>query len=266
MSASVALGVAGLSSTIRQKAATGPTIDLPFLGVTMNIRLISGSSCRRSIYENDIRACVTARHEKDVLSLCGKLADFFRWSNKEAAKVAIFRLAHEGTAAQQLSFFCELKQYVTNEWQNSLTWQIFSDNPPVFHIGEVGIRGCTVSEIAPTDHIVFDLEDTCRLLCSMHYDGSSVISEFHRFAVGTVAGRSADSVLAAQERFLSDAPNLLSALKLIGLPQDHSFRDIGPTVERMVHEMTGDVDAAARAAHNAVNLTYLATLDELKAP
>ncbi|AJC22322.1 hypothetical protein RO07_20835 [Pandoraea pulmonicola] len=249
-----------------QKSAAGPKIDLSFLEVTMNIRLLSGTSCPRSIRENDIRTCIAARREKEVLSLCGKLADCFRWSNKEAAKVAIFRLAHASTAAQQLSFFSELKQYVAHGWQNSLTWQIRSDNPPIFRIGEVGIECCAPPENAAADHFVFDLEDTCRLLCSMHYDGDNVVSEFHRFAVKTMSGRTADAVLAAQERFLDEAPNLLSAMKLIGLPQDHSYREIGPTVERIIYEATGNVDAAARAGHNAVNLTFLASMGDSKTP
>ncbi|SUA92370.1 Uncharacterised protein [Pandoraea pulmonicola] len=113
----------------------------------------------------------------------------------------------------------------------------------------------------------FDLEDRSRLLCSMHYDGQNVVSEFHHFAAETLSlpesDRNADAVLEAQERFLNLTPSLLHALKLIGLPendvQGDFAREISETVEHMIFQMTGDEDTGVRAARNAENLLIFAS-------
>lgn len=218
----------------------------------MDIRLISGSSYSRSICENDIRASISAKREKDVTSLWGKIADWFLGTHKEAAKVALFRLARADTAAQQLTSFSELKQYVVPARKDSLTWQL-SDTGSVFRIGGVDIPCRVLSETAIVDPSAFDLADTCRLLCSMNYAGHNVLCELHRFAAGTQSQRSADWVLKAQRRFLNQTPNLLEALKLIGLHQ-HDAQGIYQTVERMVLNMTGSQNFAVQAARNAQSL------------
>jgi hypothetical protein len=229
--------------------------------------LLTGSLYSRSISGSDIHTCVTARREKDVSSLWGKIADWFLGTKTEAAKVALFRLAHSDTLAQQLSSFSELKRYVAPARQDSLTWQISDNNPPVFRIGDFDIPCHAATEDTMANLPPFDLEDRSRLLCSMHYDGQNVVSEFHHFAAETLSlpesERNADAVLGAQERFLNLTPSLLHAMKLIGLHENDAqgdfARDIGETVEHMIFQMTGDEDTGVRAARNAENLSIFAS-------
>jgi hypothetical protein len=228
---------------------------------------IRGSLFSRTISEIDVRASITAQREKDVVSLWGKIADWFLGTKREAAKVALFRLAHADTLAQQLSSFSELKQYVAPARQDSLTWQISDNDPPVFRIGDFDIPCHAATENTMANLPAFDLEDRSRLLCSMRYDGQNVVSEYHHFAAGTLSlpesDRNADAVLAAQERFLNLTPSLLHALKLIGLDKNDVkgdfARDTSRAVERMVLQMAGDKDTAARAARNAENLSIFAS-------
>ncbi|VVE24058.1 hypothetical protein PHO31112_03285 [Pandoraea horticolens] len=211
-----------------------------------------------------------------MVSLWGKIADWVLGTKVEAAKVALFRLAHADTLAQQLSSFSELKQYVAPARQDSLTWQISDSDSPVFRIGDFDIPCHAATENTMANLPPFDLDDRCRLLCSMHYDGQNVVSEYHHFAAETLSlpesERNADAVLAAQERFVSLTPSLLRSLKLIGLDQNDvqgDFgRDISQTVERMVSQMTGDEDTAVRAARNAENLSIFASniMREVNAP
>ncbi|SUA93118.1 Uncharacterised protein [Pandoraea pulmonicola] len=111
----------------------------------------------------------------------------------------------------------------------------------------------------------FDLDDRARLLCSMRYDGQNVVSEFHHFAAqsSTLTERTPKAVRAAQERFLSLTPNLLRAVKLIGLDQNDVqgdfARDMSLTVGRMVSQLTGDENISVRAARNAEDLSIFAT-------
>ncbi|SUA89356.1 Uncharacterised protein [Pandoraea pulmonicola] len=113
----------------------------------------------------------------------------------------------------------------------------------------------------------FNLDERSRLLSSMYYSGENVVAEFHRFAGEssslTKSDRSADAVLADQERFLTLTPSLLRALKLIGVDKNDVkgdfARDIGQAVERMVLQWTGDEGTAARAARNAENLSIFAS-------
>jgi hypothetical protein len=232
----------------------------------MDIR-IGGSWYSRSIDENGIRACLNARREKDVVSLWGKIADWFLGTKTEAAKVALFRLAHADTLAQQLSSFSELKQYAEPSRQDSLTWQISDNGSPVFRIGDFDIPCHAATENTMANLPPFGLDERSRLLCSMYYYGQNVVSEFHRFAGESSSlvesDRSAGAVLADQERFLNLTPSLLHALKLIGLDKNDVkgdfARDTSRAVERMVLQMTGDEDTAARAARNAENLSIFAS-------
>jgi hypothetical protein len=230
----------------------------------MDIR-ISGSLFSRSISENDIRASVTAQREKDVVSLWGKIADWFLGTKIEAAKVALFRLAHADTLAEQLSSFSELKRYAAPARQDLLTWQISDNDPPVFRIGDFDIPCHAATENTMANLPPFDLDDRARLLCSLHYDDQNVVSEYHYFAAQSLAfaERTPDAVRKAQERFLSLTPNLLRAVKLIGLDQNDVqgdfARDISRTVGRMVYQTTGDEDTTVRATRNAEDLSIFAT-------
>ncbi|VVE23583.1 hypothetical protein PHO31112_03260 [Pandoraea horticolens] len=211
-----------------------------------------------------------------MVSLWGKIADWVLGTKSEAAKVALFRLSHADTLAQQLSSFSELRQYVAPARQDSLTWQISDSDSPVFRIGDFDIPCHAATENTMANLPPFDLDDRCRLLCSMHYDGQNVVSEYHHFAAETLllpeSDGNADPVLAAQERFVSLTPSLLRSLKLIGLDQNdvqgNFARDIHQTVERMVSQMTGDKDTAVRAARNAENLSIFASniMREVNAP
>ncbi|VVE54484.1 hypothetical protein PHO31112_04930 [Pandoraea horticolens] len=200
-----------------------------------------------------------------MVSLWGKIADWFLGTKVEAAKVALFRLAHADTLAQQLTSFSELKRYVAPARQDLLTWQISDNDPPVFQIGDFEILCHAVTENTMANLPPFDLDDRARLLCSMHYDGQNVVSEYHYFAAQSLAftERTPDAVRAAQERFLSLNPNLLRAVKLIGLDQNDVkgdfARDMSLTVERMVSQMTEDEDTTVRAARNAESLSIFAT-------
>lgn len=228
----------------------------------MDIHLTSRCSYYRSIDENDISACKTANHEKDVTSLWGKIADWFLGTKKEAAKLALFRLAHADTAAQQLTSFAELRQYVAPARQDSLTWQFSGNNDSVFKIGDCEIPcHSTTQEIVTEDRGAVNPDDVCRLLLSMKYTEHDVVCEFHHFAVGSLSDRNADSVLEKQNTFLDQTPALLGALRLIGLNQnDHQGNfayDISQSVERMIYQITGDDDKSAIAARNAENLSIL---------
>lgn len=232
----------------------------------MGIHLTSRFRYHCAITENDISACITANHEKEVTSLRGKIADWFLGTQKEAAKLALFRLARADTAAQQLALFAELKQYVSAAWQNLLTWQFDDNHGSCFKIGDSEIR-ChdTTQDIVPENRSAVNPGDVCRLLLSMKYAGNDIVLEFHDFAVGNLPDRTADSVLSKQEEFLKQNPALLGALKLIGLNQndgqgDFAF-DIYQYVEKWIYQITRDDDKSARAAWNAQNLSILVSLN-----
>lgn len=229
----------------------------------MNIKLIGGSSCYSSIGVDDIYKCITAKREKDVTSLWGKIADWFIGTEKEAAKIALFRLSNADTAAQQLFAFSELKRYVAPAWQDSLTWQINANDYSAFRIGVCNIPCHVVTETDIEDPPAVDPDSACRLLCSMHYAAQNVVKDFHRFAVAHSLDRTADLVLENQIRFLNHSPGLLDALRLIGLdkndPQGDLAYETSQKVERMVYQMYGDDEIAAYAGRNAENLSIAAT-------
>ncbi|MET4860418.1 hypothetical protein [Morganella morganii] len=231
----------------------------------MDIHLTSRFRYHCAITENDISACITANHEKEVTSLRGKIADWFLGTQKEAAKLALFRLGRADTAAQQLALFAELKQYVSAAWQNLLTWQFDDNHGSCFKIGDSEIR-ChdTTQEIVPENRSTVNPGDVCHLLLSMKYAGNDIVSEFHHFSVGSEPDRAADSVLSSENEFLKQNPALLGALKLIGLNQDDSQDDfpraVYQHVKKWVYQITRDDDKSARAAGNARNLSILARL------
>ncbi|HDF2342005.1 TPA: hypothetical protein PC598_001569 [Morganella morganii] len=233
----------------------------------MDIHLTGRFRYHCAITENDISACITANHEKEVTSLWGKIADWFRGTQKEAAKLTLFRLVRADTAAQQLASFAELKQYVAPAWQDSLTWQFDNNNGSCFKIGDSEIR-ChdTTQDIVPENHSAVNPGDVCHLLLSMKYAGNDIVSELHHyFAVGSEPDRTADSVLSKENEFLKQNPALLGALKLIGLNQndgqgDFAF-DIYQYVEKWIYQITRDDDKSAQAAWNAQNLSILVSLN-----
>ena len=199
-----------------------------------------------------------------MTSLWGKIADWFFGAKKEAAKLALFRLAHAETAVQQLASFAELRQYVAPAWLNSLTWQFNGNNDSVFKIGDCEIPcHSTTQKIATEDRSVINPDDVCGLLFSMKYTEHDVVSEFHHFAVGYLPDRNADSVLKKQKIFLNQSPALLGALRLIGLNQNghqgNFAYGIARKIESMFYQITRDEDKSAQAARNAENLSILAS-------
>lgn len=231
------------------------------------IRLTSSSTHYRTIRESDMYLCATAKKENEVTSLWGKIVDWFLGTKKEAAKVTFFRLLNSDTAAQQLSSFSELRQYVSPACQDLLTWRFDSNENSVFRIGDLDIPlHVTVSEKNIEEQHEINLKDACHLLCSMRYTDHNVVTEFHSFAVGNLSDRNADSVLKKQELFLNQTPCLLRALRLLGLHKDDSQGNfsyaIHQTVERMIYQITGDDDKSVQAARNAENLSILASISK----
>ena len=226
------------------------------------IRLTSSTPYHCTISENDLLLCAKAKKEKEVTSLWGKIVDWFIGTNKEAAKVALFRLLNADTAVQQLASFSELRQYVSPAHQDLLTWKFDSNNNSFFKIGSTDIILRTSSSAeALEEYDEVNLEDACHLLCSMKYTDHDIVTEFHSFAVGELAERNADSVIEKQKIFLIQNPCLLRALRLLGLHKNDPHGDfsyeIHQKVNSIIYQITGDDDKSFRAARNAENLSIL---------
>lgn len=186
-----------------------------------------------------------------------KIADRFDNVHKDAAQSAFERLVLADTVEQQLSAYAELHQYVRPESRGALTWQIPAKGVPAFRLGTVGIPCCT--EIAGLAEDL-DLESTCHLLCSLHYDGKQVVTEFHDFGTEGVTERDAKSVLQSEIRFLRRTPMLSGVLALLRLHQhdDNDAVKLRREVEWItdsMYEGDGDRDYfALRCGQSAENL------------
>ncbi|ALS60819.1 hypothetical protein [Pandoraea norimbergensis] len=218
----------------------------------------------RTLDAANIRLCVSAKYERDVTSLWGRIKDYFLGTCKEDAKVTLFRLAHAETAADQFEAFRRLTDLIAPSRDDLLTWHVCETPSCAFQIGDFTLP-------AKQDWMSFaqfgdpglNLEDKARLLLSMRYNGHHVATHFHEFGVGTVLDRTADSVLRAQSAFLANSPALCHALAVLGLhcndEQGIFAEDLNQTVERVLDKTVNDGNATAQAGRNAENLSILMT-------
>ncbi|WP_087686614.1 hypothetical protein [Pandoraea sp. PE-S2R-1] len=223
-----------------------------------------GNPDYRTLDAAQIRLCVSAKYERDVTSLWGRIKDYFLGTCKEDAKVTLFRLAHAETGADQFEAFRRLTDLVAPSRDDLLTWHVSEKPSCAFQIGDFTLP-------AKQDWMSFaqfgdpglTLEDKARLLLLMRYNGQQVVTHFHEFGVGAMLDRNADSVLHAQSVFLANAPELCHALAVLGLHRNDEHGnfadDLNQTVERVLDRTVNDGNATARAGRNAENLSILMT-------
>lgn len=140
----------------------------------------------------------------------------FPRTGKDRAYEAVGRLLTADTVTQQVCAYAELLGQAWSPNSAALTWQIPAQGTPVFRLGTLDIPYCTPIS-GPGAHRNLDAEVTSRALCSMHYDGKCVVTEFRKLAEQHSPAKSTDGVNASDLRFLRQAPQLVDAFKLLRL-------------------------------------------------
>ncbi|VVE45123.1 hypothetical protein PPN31114_04369 [Pandoraea pneumonica] len=230
--------------------------------IDTSIATFTGKYGSRTLDAAHVDACVTAKSEKDVTSLWGRIKDYFLGTHKEEAKLALFQLAHAANAVEQFEAFWRLNQLVEPTHSDLLNWNLSVNEPCTFQVGEhIFPTTPDWSRFIQFGWSEMELDDTARLLGTLRFNGDNVLAQFHQFGVGELNDRNADTVLLAQTRFLAGQYELYLAMTLLGLGNndaDGNFAfDLNEMVTRRVFDATGDDDVAARAGRNAENLSIL---------
>lgn len=199
-----------------------------------------------------------------------QIAEHITPPNTHLARTAIDSLLNAGTVTQQVAAYAELLDYAREPLSSALTWQIPANEGPVFRLGTLDIPYCAsprepvAQRDLPLDACLgTDSEDLARALCSMHYDEQWLVAGFHDFGARNLTELNTDAMIKLQSAFMQQAPQLVDALKLLGL---HRRRDdngeyawtFGLEVERIaagMHRGNGDAqDFGSRCSSNAQRL------------
>ncbi|WP_052653791.1 hypothetical protein [Pandoraea oxalativorans] len=120
-----------------------------------------------------------------------------------------------------------------------MTWQVSSQGPAVFRVGELAIP-CYTEHAALANPI--NVVETARLLCLIHYENQHVLSKFHQMP--KVVPKHTDMSIDVQIRYLRSESPLVDALKRLGL---HQHDDDG----RYADELGRSVGDLAAGFHTA---------------
>ncbi|VVE72978.1 hypothetical protein PCA31118_04373 [Pandoraea captiosa] len=204
-----------------------------------------------------VETCTTT-HDADALtSLWGKIKDWFFGTHAEAAKSALHQLAHPTSPEAQFDAFARLLEYVAPQDRGKLTWHVEENKAPCFRVGDYAFD-------APNDWLSQRLTqqsapDMARLLLSLHYRDTPVLSDLGNSCLNALAERALrmtgtdDVALNAEVIFeslrwqlpdLNRKPALVNALGLIGMQGNDEHDALADAVAEVVTQtLLSGIDA-----------------------
>ncbi|VVD84006.1 hypothetical protein [Pandoraea anhela] len=224
-----------------------------------------------------IETCITAGSKSEIRSLWERIKDWFLGTHTQAAKLALFELAHARSSQAQFDAFVELARYVDPAQFDRLQWCIDENDTLIFRIEDYAFSS-RAEWVSPAP-MVLPLPDMARLLLSLRHDDLPVVCRFREIGASRVYDQarlaaegevpkavdfSADHVLAAQQWYLRSSPALFDALEIIGMHRNDDRGDMAFALNREVVQVlasTGidDEDVINPVGRNAQTLMCLMT-------
>lgn len=124
---------------------------------------ISGSIMNREISLEEIQFIANAKNESELNSVWGTIKDWFCWTNKEAAKKALYcSLNEQASAETRLTHFSQLKQLAAPHYQDNLSAAIKEDGQICLSITDTPVNTqvqCGSKEQAQQYMMIWDNTD-----------------------------------------------------------------------------------------------------------